>query len=205
MPKLVDHDERKREIVDAAWRIIARKGIDEVTTREIAREAGYSHGVLAHYFETKDEILLAAQRRSHERIDARYQEETTGVEAIDALRAILHDNLPEDNQRALETRIEMSFWERALNNPNIAEVQSREADKLQALLGKLIDDARQDGHFGHEADTADAVALLAAAIDGLSLHVLLYPDRVSGARCAVLMDMLLSMIQKLSTTIRDDP
>src|SRR4051794_316316 len=107
MPKLVDHDIRRREIVEAAWRIIAHKGIDEVTTREIAREAGYSHGVLAHYFDTKDDILLAAQRLSHERIDARYEDEISGVDAIDALRAVLHDNLPEDDQRALETRIEM--------------------------------------------------------------------------------------------------
>jgi AcrR family transcriptional regulator len=195
VPKKVDHDERKRELVEAAWRVIAAKGIDDVTTREVARESGYSHGVLAHYFPTKDELLLAALEHSHQRIDARYEQETADVPVYDALRAVLTDNLPEDDQRRLETRIEMSFWERALNNPKLLDVQRRESAKLQGMLRELIEQSRRDGNISPDVDTDDALALLAGLIDGLSLHKLLYPDRVPDGRATELMETLLTLLR----------
>jgi AcrR family transcriptional regulator len=195
VPKKVDHDERKRELVEAAWRIIAAKGIDDVTTREVARESGYSHGVLAHYFPTKDDLLLAALEHSHQRIDARYEQEIADVSAYEALRAVLTDNLPEDDLRRLETRIEMSFWERALNNPKLLEAQRRESAKLQRLLRELIEKSRADGHIKADVTTGDALALLAGLIDGLSLHKLLYPDRMPDGRSTDLMQTFLALLR----------
>src|SRR6201994_2881426 len=95
MPKKADHAARREELVLAAWRVIAAKGIDEVTIRDIARESGYSSGVLAHYFKNKDDLLSQALRLSHTRIRQRYDVEVEETpEPVDALRAILIDNLP---------------------------------------------------------------------------------------------------------------
>src|SRR3954453_19444518 len=105
MPKKVDHDARREELVLAAWQVIAERGIDEVTIREIAREAGYSSGVLAHYFENKDDLLAHASRMSHQHIYERYEAETATPHKAKALREVLMDNLPLDEQRDLETRI----------------------------------------------------------------------------------------------------
>src|ERR1700761_5188472 len=106
MPKKVDHDERREELTLAAWRVIAAKGIDEVTIRDIARESGYSSGVLAHYFKNKDDLLAHALRLSHTRVRERCEAEVEAPRAADALKAILVENLPMDEQRDLETRIE---------------------------------------------------------------------------------------------------
>ena len=64
MPKIVDHESRRQELVEAAWRVINRVGIDATTVREIAAESGYSTGSLAHYFATKDDILRSALERA---------------------------------------------------------------------------------------------------------------------------------------------
>jgi AcrR family transcriptional regulator len=120
MTKRVDHDDRREELVLAAWRVIAAKGIDEVTIRDIARESGYSSGVLAHYFKNKDDLLAHALRLSHTRIRKRYDAEREQAEAADALKAILLDNLPLDEQREMETRIEMSC-------PPLSETAAAEA------------------------------------------------------------------------------
>src|ERR1700749_3103607 len=144
MPKKVDHEARREELVLAAWRVIAARGIDEVTIREIARESGYSSGVLAHYFKNKDDLLAHALRLSHTRIRKRYDAEVETPVAVDALRAILIDNLPMDEQRDMETRIEMSFWARALRNEELHEIQQDESETLRALLRELIEKARED-------------------------------------------------------------
>ena len=89
MPKIVDHASRREEIVEAARRIILREGIEAATTRAIAREAGYSNGVLTHYFADKDDIMLSALRSSHRRIVERLRGKLAGRGGLAALRELL--------------------------------------------------------------------------------------------------------------------
>src|SRR5260370_37299013 len=71
MPKIVDWDARRDEILSATWRVIARDGIARAPIRAIAREAGCSRGILAHYFDDKADILGSALLLSHRRAVAR--------------------------------------------------------------------------------------------------------------------------------------
>jgi AcrR family transcriptional regulator len=195
MPKKVDHDDRREELVLAAWRVIAARGIDEVTIREIARESGYSSGVLAHYFENKDDLLAHALRLSHTRIHKRFADEVETPVAADALKAILLDNLPLDEQRDLETRIEMSFWARALRNEALHEIQQEESETLRALLRELIEKAQGEEVVSPDHDRELVLELFGALIDGISLHALLYPDRMPPERQAALMEFALRLLK----------
>jgi AcrR family transcriptional regulator len=194
MPKVVDHDARREELVHAAWRVIAERGIDEVTIREIAREAGYSSGVLAHYFENKDDLLVHALRMSHEQIYRRYEAEVDTPLQYDAVRAVLMDNLPLDEQRDLETRIEMSFWARSLRNESLSEIQHQESEYLQGLIRRLIGGSQAEGAVSTEHSTDQIVDLLATLIDGISLHALLYPDRMTPERQQATMEFALRLL-----------
>jgi len=51
MPKIVDHARRRDEIALVACRVVAAHGFDRASMVRIAREAGYTTGMLAHYFE----------------------------------------------------------------------------------------------------------------------------------------------------------
>jgi AcrR family transcriptional regulator len=196
MPKKVDHDARREELVLAAWQVIAAKGIDEVTIRDIARESGYSSGVLAHYFKNKDDLLAHALRLSHTRIRKRYDVEVEEKPAaVDALRGILIDNLPVDEQRELETRIEMSFWARALRNEELHEIQQEESETLRELLRELVETAQKDKAIAKKHDREEILELLGAVIDGISLHALLYPDRLPPKKQAAVMEFALSLLK----------
>ncbi|WP_043630203.1 TetR/AcrR family transcriptional regulator [Nonomuraea candida] len=181
MPKIVDHDERRREVLSAARRVIVRDGIDAATTRAIAKEAGCSNGVLTHYFADKDEILLSALRQSHQRIRARLTRKAEGVTGLAALREVLLDNLPLDGERTRETRLEVSFWSRSLASERLAEVQRAEAGELRAAVRGLLARARADGELRTDENLDDLAERLLALVDGLSLHLLLYPDRLRRA------------------------
>jgi AcrR family transcriptional regulator len=194
MPKVVDHEERREELVRAVWRLIAQRGLDEVTIREIAREAGYSAGVLAHYFKNKDDLLVNALRVSHEQIYRRYDTEVDTPLTYDALHAVLMDNLPLDEQRELETRIEMAFWARSLRNVSLSEIQHEESDYLRSLLRRLVDGSQAEGRVASEQPPDQIVDLLAALIDGISLHALLYPDRMPPERQQATMEFALRLL-----------
>ncbi|GAA2811323.1 TetR/AcrR family transcriptional regulator [Nonomuraea dietziae] len=194
MPKIVDHDERRREVLSAATAVIVRDGIDAATSRAIAKEAGYSNGVLAHYFADKDEILLSALRDSHRRIRARITERVGDARGLAALREVLMDNLPLDEDRAQETRLEISFWSRSLAVERLAEVQRAEAAELRAAVRRLLEEARAAGEIRADEGLDDLTERLLALVDGLSLRALLYPGRLGRAELERIMTTTLEAL-----------
>ena len=58
MPKHVDHDQRRREIAAAVARLAATEGLQGITFREVASEAGVSVSLVQHYFGTKENLLV---------------------------------------------------------------------------------------------------------------------------------------------------
>ncbi|MBX6169654.1 MAG: TetR family transcriptional regulator [Thermobispora bispora] len=182
MPKIVNHEERRGEVVAAARRVILREGIEAATTRAIAREAGYSNGVLTHYFADKDEILVSALEASHRRIAERLREKLSGRTGLAALREVLLDNVPLDDERAGETGLEVGFWGRSLTSPALLEVQRREAAELRYLVTSLLRSAAEAGEIRTDEDLEDVAERLLALVDGLSVHRLLYPSHVTRER-----------------------
>jgi AcrR family transcriptional regulator len=182
MPKSVDHDERREELLAAVWRVIVREGLDRVTIRMIAKETGWSSGVLAHYFVDKDDILASALRLALERIEERWDEKLDGLPAPVALRVLVLDNLPLDDERETETRFLMNYWSRSIRaGGRVDEHTWRRGPVLVDRLAALVAEGQASGEIvaGEPADVAER---LLALIDGLSLHALLDPQRVTRER-----------------------
>jgi AcrR family transcriptional regulator len=57
MPKIVNHDDYREELLRKAFQLFARKGYSKVTIRELAKELEVSTGTLYHYFENKDVLF----------------------------------------------------------------------------------------------------------------------------------------------------
>jgi TetR/AcrR family transcriptional regulator, transcriptional repressor of bet genes len=109
MPKIVDHAERRDEIALVACRVVAEYGFDQASMVRIAREAGYTTGMLAHYFDSKQEIIIAALRLILKRIDERLTR-AAGSNTRPDLLALLTEALPVDAQRHTECAFWTSFW-----------------------------------------------------------------------------------------------
>src|SRR5580704_13464258 len=182
MPKIVDWDARRDEILSATWRVIARDGITGATIRAIAREANCSRGILAHYFDDKADILGSALVMSHRRVVARMNARADGLTGLEALRVVMLEALPLDGQRDLEAQIEISFWGRALGNPALRELQHAEFDGLLDRLRRHLREAPDRAELRPGADLELAAHQLVILIDGVSAERVLYPDRVAPAR-----------------------
>ncbi|MGO4236950.1 TetR/AcrR family transcriptional regulator [Pseudarthrobacter sp. YAF2] len=155
MPKIVDHDERRLELVDATWRIIARQGLESATMREIAMEAGFANGALKPYFPTKDTLLEFAFSHVFNRSNRRIAEVTAGKTGLDALRAFCLEVLPLDEERINEARVVIPFWQKAANDPRKAEIHRESMAEWLAAIGRYLAEARNSGDVS--AGVADSV------------------------------------------------
>jgi len=107
MPKIVDHAERREEILEATRRVILKHGLGGVTMRKIAAEVGKSTGLVNHYFEDKSRLLLATLEASMKEfgrhIDAHAADAAPGRPSV---RALLKAALPGDDAQ----RIHWTLW-----------------------------------------------------------------------------------------------
>jgi AcrR family transcriptional regulator len=182
MPKEVDHDERREELLEAVWRVIARDGMEGTTMRGIARETGWSTGVLSHYFADKDDIIGSALRLAYERISARWGAKLDGLSGVRALYQLVLDNLPLDAERELETRLLMNYWSLMIRGQDETPRPRRRGPQLIDLLKRLVRDGQEAGEIRADEPPAEIAERLLALIDGLSLHSLLNPKRLTRRR-----------------------
>jgi AcrR family transcriptional regulator len=108
MPKIVDHAQRREEIALVACKVVADHGFEQATVARIAGAAGYTTGMVAHYYASKQDIILAALRLILRRIDERLTRERASADA--ELLHVLSEALPIDATRFTECAFWMAFW-----------------------------------------------------------------------------------------------
>jgi AcrR family transcriptional regulator len=188
MPKVVDHEERRASLGEAVWRVALRRGLEEATLREIAAEAGWSTGVLTHYFADKDELVCFAFRLVVERASDRYLTAAEAEDSVDRIRAALRETLPLDEERLAEARVWLAFLGRSLSHPGLAEERRAFYAQWRASLAGLTEDGRRRGHLRPGLDAeAEAVGLI-ALVDGLALQAVSDPTALDAARQEKLLD-----------------
>ena len=113
MPKIVDHEQRRRELAEALWRVIADSGPDAVSIRSVAAEAGLSTGALRHYFQTREELLVfamdLAEQRVADRVRAHMAAQDPAATMVERVAGLVEQLLPLDDTRLAEYRA----WEAA--------------------------------------------------------------------------------------------
>ncbi|MFI5034973.1 MAG: TetR/AcrR family transcriptional regulator [Acidimicrobiales bacterium] len=196
MPKIVDWEARKDEILEATWRVIARDGLARTTVRAIAREANCSQGILSHYFDDKMDILASALLLSHRRVRERTEKKVAGRTGLEALRIAMREALPLDAERELEARIEVSFWGRLLSDARLSDLGEHEVDLLRTRLRGHLVEAREAGELVEGLDLDLETQELLVLIDGVSVERVHFPGSVPPARQLELLERRLSSFAK---------
>jgi AcrR family transcriptional regulator len=195
MPKIVDHDERRSGIISATWRVIARGGLANTTTREIAKEAGCSTGVLAHYFTDRADILASALVAAHRGVRARIEASVGDARGLEALRRFMLEVLPLNDQGILEARIEACFWGEAIGNHDLMKIQNDEVDSFCGRVRALLVQAQEDNELREMVDLDQAVHQCLILMDGLSIQSVMYPERNDAAEQVKILDELLTRLK----------
>ncbi|MGB0620047.1 MAG: TetR/AcrR family transcriptional regulator [Myxococcota bacterium] len=174
MPKVVDHAERREEILDATRRVILKQGLGGVTMRSIATEVGKSTGHVNHYFEDKGGLLVAALESSMERFDRRLREQSSGKAPGRAtLHALLLAALPEND----EERVHWILWFGAgrhvpwgSQDDAVRAIQRAPYEDWHRLIRENFEIAVEAGEFRPKLDARSEVDRLVAIIVGLGVE-----------------------------------
>jgi AcrR family transcriptional regulator len=176
MPKIVDHEERRRELALAVWRVIRDQGVERASVRTVAKEAGWSPGALRHYFTTQSELLAFAMRLVVERIEGRIAALERATDPRKAVEQVLHELLPLDDERRAENEVWLAFTARALVDPELRDLHSEVHDALHEACASSLATLMAARANPAAPATALQVERLHALVDGLAVHTALRPD-----------------------------
>jgi TetR/AcrR family transcriptional repressor of bet genes len=146
-------------MAEAAVLSIAADGLEGAKLSRIARLAGATTGALTHYFEDKDEVLLAAL----ESVCGRLLDRISGIDERPALEQIA-DALPLDEESRRDWRVWVAFIGRAAFVPQLARVHQSYYQRIEKLLAEAL------------AGDRTAAAAIIAAVDGIGMRATLEPD-----------------------------
>ncbi|MFY9577846.1 MAG: TetR/AcrR family transcriptional regulator [Gaiellaceae bacterium] len=182
MPKVVDHEERRAEVAAAVWRAISQYGVEGTTIRLIAKEAGYSTGVLSHYFDGKDELLMYALREAMSHTIERMLDHAERKPAAAALRAVVREALPLDEERRTEWLVWLAFWSRATTDERLRKEQIERYEAYRGGIRTLIEAGQEDGSLRRDVDAEEAAEDLVCQIDGMALQAVFDPHRLTARK-----------------------
>jgi AcrR family transcriptional regulator len=170
MPKKVDHLQRRALIADALVRVAARQGLEAVSLRHVAAEAGVSAGMVQHYFRTKDEMMafaLSAVREVNEaRITAAVAELGDNPAPRDLLRAMIRAVLPLDDESRRYGRVAIAFLAYTSVRPEAGAGLRTESGQMIDFVADLIRTGSST------ADPVGAAGALLAVMEGLGMQLL---------------------------------
>ena len=167
MPRVVDHEERRWEIVFALWLVIAEHGIEGVSLRQVAAEAGVSMGRIQHYFGTKDALVLAGCTALVDRAYGGYLE-TVDAAPRERLLHVVSQQIPRDDAGRMGVSVWYAYVAKSINHAAVRQVLAEARRGAEDECARLI---RTDGGADDGAALTRARRLLALA-DGLTLRVL---------------------------------
>ncbi|MFJ5990165.1 TetR/AcrR family transcriptional regulator [Lentzea sp. NPDC092896] len=171
MPKRVDHEEKRRDLAEALFRIASTRGLQSVTLRAVAAEAGVSMFQIQYYFPTKEEMLrhawqriteLGAERAGHRIAEAMQ----TGDERA-VMRACLLAVLPTDERSRMLCAVQIAYFAVDVTRGGQAPDQQAMMPYLVRLLADQLGLARKRDRVPSHLDLqleADALATMTAGL-----------------------------------------
>ncbi|MET9633124.1 TetR/AcrR family transcriptional regulator [Lentzea sp. NPDC006480] len=171
MPKRVDHDEKRRELAEAVFRIAATQGLQAVTLRAVAAEAGVSMFQVQYYFPAKEEMLRYAWQRitelGAERAGGGIAEALRTGDERAVIRACVLGVLPTDERSRMLCAVQIAYFAVDVTRGGQDPDQQAMMPHLVRLLADQLGQAQQRGGVPAHLDTqleADALATMTGGL-----------------------------------------
>jgi AcrR family transcriptional regulator len=193
VPKLLDstREQRRRQILDAAWRCIARQGFRDLTVDDVCADAGVSKGAFYSHFASKESLLMGLIADDAASI-AKIAEDpaTLSLSPVQRIRKVTESTLMQGADPA-RVQLRADVWGAMQTYPAVRTAVSAAVAERQRVLRQWIDEAVRNGEMSIDFPPNALAALLVAISDGLVLHYALDPHAFRWGKISKAVDGLL--------------
>lgn len=175
MPKVVDHEKKKQQIIQYAWQSIVSNGAKGATVRNIAKLARMTPGQIRYYYPNHHDLLKAVSvevdSKVRGRIKAVYNDGS--LSPLDKVIQAMLKAMPLDEERYADMEVWLAF-----------QYELHEVGK-DSMGNEIFTLVKASMSFLEEHDLLDtslnqyvAIMKMHALLDGLALHKLLNPEQM---------------------------
>ncbi|MBN1201787.1 MAG: TetR/AcrR family transcriptional regulator [Anaerolineae bacterium] len=190
-------DDRRSQIIQAAFQAFAQKGYDKTSMDDIVQQSGLSKGTLYWHFKNKHDLFLAV-------MDTTMQQMSTGLETLIGQTELLAAErlctlfrrlieFVENNKQVFGLMVNAFFQSSQSDAAQdiMWQAYRQYADLIEVLIQQGID----SGEF-REVDTHNVAIMLMAAGDGIAMYTLLDPDWDLHATSEALMELTIKGLKE---------
>lgn len=175
MPKIVDKEAKKLEILHAAMRVFARKGIVKTKMIDIAREAVVGKGTIYEYFRSKDEIFTSAYqflfKMTEHGVYSALQSTDDPEKKLQLLIETFFNSFLHDGEEFAE--IMMDFWAEGVRNKDADVMEIIDLKSIyteyRKVISAILNEGISRGVF-RQMDVHSMSSAFIGAFDGLMLQ-----------------------------------
>lgn len=180
--------DKKQQIVEAATKLLAEKGYEKASVKDIARESGITPGLVHYYFQNKEEILSEVVLQASNQYTHVMQALKQAVPAEQIGKAAMGE--PRDRVRDQPDwyRLRYELFAIGLRNPSLADKVNHILDNGRNGITSILEQLMPESE-----ETDAAAAILLACFDGFALQKLLNPNFDLDGAYLVLEKMVLSL------------
>ena len=176
MPKVGMEQIRREQVISATRRCIVEKGVLQLSIKDVAAEAGVSTGVIYHYFQNKQDILLQVLKETFRKSNDQVMQTMAPLNtAREKLFAHLENItfVPVDNPDFFLLLI--NYFAQAQNNPECADIIKKFYRNLRSFISGYLEQGVAESELDPEL-TGQMPAILLALGLGLGMMRTLDPD-----------------------------
>lgn len=202
MPKIVDKKAKKLEILHAAAKVFAEKGVVKTKMIDIAQEAGIGKGTIYEYYRSKEEIFGDTFRLIFDHMESQIADAIGNTQdPIIKLKTLIQISYKEFLEHSGDLAgIMMDFWAEGIRSKSADVISIINLElvytEYKMLIADILHDGIKKGIF-RNVDANSLAAIIVGAMDGVMLQWIMNKDMVNLEKVSeVMVDTLLNGIKK---------
>lgn len=175
----------ERSLLDAARRLVARRGVDQTSVADIGVDAGYSRGLVNHRFGSKTALLQALARDSQQAVESIFQD--TNEDKLESLIELMESYLSWIGNSTEDARAFLAMWGAALPEESVLQsVFVGFDDRFRHRIGGMVNAGQANGTITADVDPIGVAISYMAMLRGIGMQTMVAPPSVdlSTARLA---------------------
>lgn len=174
MPKIVDKNRRRRELIEVAARVFSTRGFRNARIADIAAEAGVAKGLVYQYFKSKEELFFAVFEWYNEQISLWIRDRIRAAETAREKLMLLARLFVKAGLDHIELYgLTLEFWAAAgtgIYGGSFRESFREAYDVMRGMVSEIVREGRAAAEFRQDVDAEATAAVLVGAIDAAVLQ-----------------------------------